>query len=113
MSFATRPSAHATRAVSRACVAMLAVLLSALGGVRLGLDRLVGLDEDDAPALCAVTATISAAQDCAIASTACPSAMPAAATRPLVPLSITAGVAACGVSAPSLLLGSAGGPRAP
>ena len=104
-----------TRSLSRAFVAVLALLLSALGGIRLAFDRLGGPEEETV--LVAAVAAQSRRCDCSresamAESAACPSrravaSWPAALAGYNAPLT---GPVPC---APTMLQGSAGGPRAP
>ena len=110
----SRPSGYPTRSLSRAFVAVLALLLSAVGGIRFGLDRLGGLDEE--PALVAALSTAEQAlggldSPAAATQAACVRASGAAwvhLARQRPPCD-SAGT----LSAPTQRQGSAGGPRAP
>jgi hypothetical protein len=99
------------RGLTRACVAALALLLSALGGIRIGIDRLIGTSDEN-PIVCAIAPACPdqkrAASPEAVAT------CQATVSLSLLPMAgSTALYAQTTVNAPSLLQGSAGGPRAP
>jgi hypothetical protein len=110
-----RTSGIPTRSLSRAFVAVLALLLSSLGGIRLAFDRLGGAEDETV--LVATVAAQSRVGDCssdlALAKpAACLAAREAASELPPVaPRVITR--ASTSPAAPTTREGSAGGPRAP
>jgi hypothetical protein len=109
-----RPSGIPTRSLSRAFVAVLALLLSALGGIRLGLDRLTGLDDE--PALVAsLSATDGSADriDTSLCLAQGEAARQMRAEWVALPTERRLLETACSPPAPTQRLGSAGGPRAP
>src|SRR4051812_22695755 len=98
--------------VARGLVALLAVLLSAVGGGRLGAERLTAElgDDERAPVICPFAAATVAEARASAQATGGQSFAPG------IGSSLLAAVAAPDADhlrAPSLLLGSAGGPRAP
>jgi hypothetical protein len=98
--------------VARGLAALLAVVLSAVGGGRLAIDRLTPERADDKRS--SVVCPLVAAQACGQARSQTGHGRSFAIGRwaavAVVALSVTA---ADHLSAPSLLIGSAGGPRAP
>ncbi len=116
MSAFSRSSGASQRGFSTVFATVLALLLSALGGIRLGLDRLVGAAEDDAPVI-ACQAMLHAGMRAdpagetarvAIVIATQPATLAVPTTAAAWPL-----LARADIPAPSTLLGSAGGPRAP
>jgi hypothetical protein len=104
-----------TRSLSRAFVAVLALLLSSLGGIRLAFDRLGGAEDETV--LVAAVATSSRLNDC---SRDLALARPAASLEVSDAVSWPAHAPGPGVphasawpAAPTTRQGSAGGPRAP
>ncbi len=97
------------RTSMNACLALLTLLLSAMGGGRVAGER-PGVDRDAEIAVAAPLAAPATASIPAPASTACPAAPATAHGRPAPagPLGEPAVV-----PAPALLRGCAGGPRAP
>lgn len=97
--------------VARGLAALLAVLLSAVGGGRLGVERLTPelADEDRSPVTCPVGTT---SQDAGRSLVQAHSDRLTVGTRVLA-LVVAPRLTADHLSAPSLLIGSAGGPRAP
>ena len=98
--------------VARGLAALLAVLLSAVGGGRLGVERLTPelADEERSPVACPVSATNRRAGQTVVQAHA------GRATNVsgwVVAVAVVLGVTCDHLSAPSLLIGSAGGPRAP
>jgi hypothetical protein len=109
MSAFPRSCGASTRALSTVFATMLALLLSALGGIRLGLDRLVGAGDDEVPV---VACQSLRSGDHLVAPTARPAiaSHPAAAPAQPEPQPL---LARCDAPVPGPRLGSAGGPRAP
>jgi hypothetical protein len=110
-----RTSGIPTRSLSRAFVAVLALLLSSLGGIRLAFDRLGGPEEETV--LVAALAAHSRPNDCR---SEVVQALPAASQDALMAASGFPPVAStpvpcarCQPAAPTTREGSAGGPRAP
>jgi len=110
-----RTSGIPTRSLSRAFVAVLALLLSSLGGIRLAFDRLGGAEEDTV--LIAAVAAQSRHGDCrSDRALARPAARLGArdATAWFVPdASLEVPQGGPSPAAPTTRQGSAGGPRAP
>ena len=98
--------------VARGLAALLAVLLSAVGGGRLGVERLTPelADEDRSPVACPVGVTRQSAVPAQIQMN---SNRMSACTRAVLAVVVTLSLTTDHLSAPSLLIGSAGGPRAP
>jgi hypothetical protein len=116
MSAFSRSSGASRRGFSTVFATVLALLLSALGGIRLGLDRLVRAAEDDAPVV-ACQASLHAGLRAETAGEAANVAITAVTAPLAAAVPMAAGswplLARVDVPAPSPLLGSAGGPRAP
>jgi hypothetical protein len=109
-----RTSGIPTRSLSRAFVAVLALLLSSLGGIRLAFDRLGGA-EDETVLVAAVAAAHSRVGDCSVdLALAQPAARAEDAAERFTPLAQRV-VPRCDTwpAAPTTRCGSAGGPRAP
>ncbi len=104
------------RSLSRAFVTVLALLLSALGGIRLAFDRLGGA-EDEATVVVAALAAPGRAGDCSRElALAQPTASPARAmpSQGLAPAALGASTGwSWSPAAPTTRQGSAGGPRSP
>ena len=98
--------------VARGLAALLAVLLSAVGGGRLGLEKLTPelADEERSPVTCPVESARQAAGEAPVLASASRPSMSARQERGAL---VAHATPAFHPSAPSLLLGSAGGPRAP
>jgi hypothetical protein len=100
-----------TCSLTTGVAALLAVLLSAAGGMRAGFDRLTGTPDGERPAVVAPT-VVTAGERAGRASVT-------VAARPLLlaqasrPADSRAPADAWSPAAPALLRGSAGGPRAP
>jgi hypothetical protein len=108
-----RTSGQPTRSLSRAFVAVLALLLSSLGGIRLAFDRLGGAEEETV--LVAAVAGQCRLGDCSSdVALAQPATVSRGAASRLTPLNDQA-VPRSGswLAAPTTRQGSAGGPRAP
>jgi hypothetical protein len=110
-------SGISTRSLSRAFVAVLALLLSALGGIRLAFDRLGG-PEDETVLVAALAPHSRSGESRAELSVAAPAALPGspAGAAPSRPAAVADGVIPAGAAwrpAPTTRMGSAGGPRAP
>ena len=98
--------------VARGLAALLAVVLSAVGGGRLAIDRLTPERADDKRS--SVVCPLVAAQSCGQALSQNTNDRSFAVGRWAAVAVVALGVTAADhLSAPSLLLGSAGGPRAP
>ena len=97
--------------VARGLAALLAVVLSAVGGGRLVIDRLNPERVDDKRL--SVVCPLVAAQSCGQAMSQNTNDRSFAVGRWATVAVVALGVTADHLSAPSLLLGSAGGPRAP
>lgn len=102
-----------TSSLAKGIAALLAVLLSAAGGMRAGFDRLTGTPDGERPAVVSPT-TVAAGERAGRVNvaTVAPRAAPVVllASRSSATL---ASPATWSPDAPALLLGSAGGPRAP
>ena len=98
--------------VARGLAALLAVLLSAVGGGRLGVERLTPelADEDRSPVTCPVGTTSQSAGQALVQTNASQSTD---VSEWVVATVVALGASCDHLSAPSLLIGSAGGPRAP
>jgi hypothetical protein len=110
-----RTSGIPTRSLSRAFVAVLALLLSSLGGIRFAFDRLGGAEEETV--LVAAVAASSRLADCSsdlapAQPAACPSARATASGWAPVAGALLPH-AGSWPAAPTMRQGSAGGPRAP
>lgn len=100
-----------TCSLTKGVAALLAVLLSAAGGMRAGFDRLTGTPDGERPAVVAPTVVAAGERaGCVSVTTAPRPTVVARADRSVEPLALAA---VWSPSAPALLLGSAGGPRAP
>ena len=97
--------------VARGLAALLAVVLSAVGGGRLVIDRLNPERADDKRL--SVVCPLVATQSCGQALSQNTNDRSFAVGRWAAVVVVTLGVTADHLLAPSLLLGSAGGPRAP
>jgi len=108
-----RTSGIPPRSLSRAFVAVLALLLSALGGIRLAFDRLGGAEEETV--LVAAVALSSRLGDCRSDLAVAPPAATLSAVASQQPPALQRMLPPAGPSlaAPTTRQGSAGGPRAP
>ena len=97
--------------VARGLAALLAVVLSAVGGGRLVPDRLTPERADDKRL--SVVCPLVAAQACGQAQSQTNHGRSLALSRWAAVMVVALGVTADHLSAPCLLIGSAGGPRAP
>ena len=97
--------------VARGLAALLAVLLSAVLGGRIGVDRLTPelTDEESSPVSCPLGADLVAESGTSVPA---PS-FAGSSTRPVVFAQLMPATTDDHLLAPSLLIGSAGGPRAP
>lgn len=100
-----------TCSLTKGVAALLAVLLSAAGGMRAGFDRLTGTPDGERPAVVAPSVVAAGERAGRVNVSVAPNPVVIAQVcRPVEPLALSA---AWSPTAPSLLLGSAGGPRAP
>lgn len=104
-----------TCSLTKGVAALLAVLLSAAGGMRAGFDRLTGTPDGERPAVVSPTVVAAGERAGRVNIAVAPCLTPVAqAWRTMELLEQTLALSAIwSPSAPALLLGSAGGPRAP
>jgi len=97
--------------VARGLAALLAILLSAVLGGRIGVERLTLelADEESSPVSCPLGADLVTESGAFVPA----SALACSSTRPLLVARLVPVTAGDHLCAPSLLIGSAGGPRAP
>jgi hypothetical protein len=97
--------------VARGLAALLAVLLSAVLGGRIGVDRLTPelTDEESSPVTCPLGADLVAESGTCVPATAHAGSV----ARPVVLAQLMPATTGDHLLAPTLLIGSAGGPRAP